>query len=476
MELIGESVSVLDRRESTSVPLDQLMSRIDGRMFIEGNPRYDDARRVWNALPDGRPTAIIAPASIKDVVEAVQFSRKHDLVVSAKGGGHGIAGGAVRDGGVTIDFNRWKAVTIDPTNRVARVQPGVTWGEFDSASQEFGLATPGGKLSSVGVAGSSLSGGIGWLARKHGLAIDNLRSVQMVTGAGRTVRARAAENADLFWGARGAGALLGIATEFEFELHPVGTVIAGMIGYPIDAGEEVLDFYQEFITSAPDELTSIAMLTHGPDGKKLVGIAVTFSGDLQSGHRTLARLRSFGSPSIDMIGEMPYGLFQKELAKMAPAGLNRAVKSAFVRNLGRDLIEHLIAVYVDAPTNDTTILIEHYGGAVNRISAEATAYPHREAELNLIVDVGWHRQSSPGTARSWLSSAWRTLRPHLSQAAYVSFLDADDAGRGEEAYGRANFSHLRELKRLYDPSHILATYPDFRTDVPEQNAVQLASA
>ncbi|CAN5571213.1 hypothetical protein BH23CHL5_BH23CHL5_02480 [soil metagenome] len=290
MEQVRASVASIDRKKSTSPPLDRLVARIDGRVFVDGNPNYDEARRIWNALPDRHPAAIVAPASITDVAVTVRYARKHGYTVSAKGGGHGIAGGAVRDGGVTVDFNRWRAVTIEPANRVARVQPGVTWGEFDSASQEFGLATPGGKLSSIGVAGSALSGGIGWLAREQGLAIDNLRSVQMVTGVGRIVRASETENADLFWGARGAGVLLGLATEFEFELHPVGTVIAGMTGYLIDAGREVLEIYREFTTSAPDELTSIAILTHGPDGRKMIGIAVTYSGDLQHGHLALVRL------------------------------------------------------------------------------------------------------------------------------------------------------------------------------------------
>ncbi|MGE3797847.1 MAG: FAD-binding oxidoreductase, partial [Thermomicrobiales bacterium] len=220
---------------------DPLASRVNGRVFTEGHEKYDDARRIWNALRDRKPAAIVRPDSVQDVVATARFARDRGVLLSARSGGHGINGGAVRDGGITVDFSRWREIEIDAINHIAVVQPGVTWGELDAATQEFGLAVPGGKVASVGVGGSVLNGGIGWLVRHHGLSIDHLRAVEIVTGAGRAVRASATSNADLFWAARGAGSFIGIVTSYEFDLIPVGPVVAGMVLHPFDRAREVLE-------------------------------------------------------------------------------------------------------------------------------------------------------------------------------------------------------------------------------------------
>ncbi|CAN5784713.1 FAD-binding oxidoreductase [soil metagenome] len=453
------NAQVIDKPVGRLTGFEKLEKKLEGRVFSEGHAKYDESRVVWNALRDRRPAAVVRPANVKDVVETVRFAKQRGYLVSAKSGGHGVSGGAVRDGGTTIDFSLWKSIEIDAVNRIAKAQPGLTWGEYDSATQEFGLATPGGKVSTVGLGGSGLGGGIGWLVRKHGLAIDNLRSVEMVTGEGRLLRASAIENADLFLGVRGAGAMLGIVTSFEYDLHPVGPVVAGLVAHPIERVREVLAFYREFAASAPEELTSVAVLMHGSDGSKIAGIAVTYAGDPEEGEKVIAPLRAFGPPVMDMIGTMPYGLLQRELAKMAVPGVNRAMKSAFFDMLSGDLAGKLADAFIAAPTADPTILFEHYGGAANRVATDATAYPHRNAEFNLVIDTGWRDHSEGRDTFYWLANTWNGVQPLINKAAYVSFLDADDSNRGVEAYGEANFARLRDLKQKYDPEHMLATFP-----------------
>jgi hypothetical protein len=458
------SAPVMEQSVVRLTGFEKLERKLEGRLFCEGHAKYDDARQIWNALRDRRPAAVVRPAHAQDVVETVRFAKRDGFLVSAKSGGHGISGGAVRDGGITIDFSRWKGIEVDPVNRVAKAQPGLTWGEYDSATQEFGLATPGGKVSTVGLGGSGLGGGIGWLVRKHGLAIDNLRSVEMVTGDGQLVRASETQNADLFWGVRGAGAMLGVVTSFEFDLHPVGPVVAGLVAHPVERAGEVLAFYREFVANAPEELTSVAALMHGPDGGKMVGIGVTYAGDPEKGEKVIAPLRTYGPPVMDMIGTMPYGLLQRELSKMAAPGLKRAMKSAFFETLSDAFIGKLVAAFDAAPTANTVMLLEHYGGAANRVAPDATAYPHRAEEFNLVLDAGWQSHSEGRESFYWLANTWHAMKPLVKKAAYVSFLDADDSARGVEAYGEANFARLRDLKLKYDPEHILATFPGLKAE------------
>jgi FAD binding domain/Berberine and berberine like len=453
------SSGILEKPAVKASGFEDLASRIEGRIFTEGHEKYEESRQIWNALHDRKPAAIVRPANAQDVVETVRFAKRHGLPLSAKSGGHGITGGAVRDGGITIDFSRWKGIEVDPASRIARVQPGLTWGELDCATQEFGLAVPGGKVATVGVGGSALGGGIGWLVRKHGLTIDNLRSVDIVTGDGQLVKASERTNPDLFWGVRGAGAFLGVAVSFELELNPVGPVIAGLVAHPIEKAQEVLAFYREFAAQAPDELTSVAVLTHGPDGGKMVGIAVTFAGDLEQGEKAIAPVRAFGPPIMDMIGVMPYGLFQRELAKMARPGLRRAIKSAFFPEITDALSSKVADAFAHSPATASTILLEHHGGAAHRVSADAMAYSHRSAPFNLVIETGWEDDAEERDATTWLASTWHVLRPLTRRAAYVSFLDADDRERGIEAFGAEHLGRLHELKKRYDPMNILAPLP-----------------
>ncbi|MGE3798939.1 MAG: FAD-binding oxidoreductase, partial [Thermomicrobiales bacterium] len=298
--------------------------------------------------------------------------------------------------------------------------------------------------------------------RHHGLSIDHLRAVEIVTGAGRAVRASATSNADLFWAARGAGSFIGIVTSYEFDLIPVGPVVAGMVLHPFDRAREVLEFFCDFTAQAPEELTTMTGMLHGPDGRKMVGVGVTWSGDLETGEKVIAPLRNFGPPVMDMIGTMPYGLLQRELAKMSPPGLNRSMKSAYFDRANDDFIATAIDAFSSAPTRECMVLIEHAGGAANRVPPDETAFPHRDVQYNLIVDAGWQETTSGRDAYFWMASTWNRLRPHVRKSAYLGYLDADDIGRGLEAFGASNFARLRELKREHDPAHVLASLPGLR--------------
>jgi hypothetical protein len=268
---------------------------------------------------------------------------------------------------------------------------------------------------------------------------------------------------DLFWGVRGAGAYLGMVTSFEFDLLPVGQVVAGIVAHPFERAEEVLNFYREFSANAPHELTSVAALMFGPDGGKKVAIGVTYAGDPEEGERVLTRLRSFGPPVLDMIGLMPYGLLQKEMAKMAQPGMNRIMKSAFIDTLDQDFVFQAIEAFRTAPTPQCLMMIEHHGGAANLVPSGASAYPHRNREYNLVVDAGWQDDTLGRETYYWLSSAWNRLRPLTANAAYIGYLDADDIGRGTEAFGAAGLARLGELKSKYDPAQLLASLPGLRS-------------
>jgi hypothetical protein len=454
--------TVLERPAPSATGFEKLAGRIEGRVFTEGHDNYDESRRIWNALRDRKPAAIVRPKTVQDVVQSARFARANGYLLSAKSGGHGISGGAVRDGGITIDFSHWKKIEIDAGARIARLQPGLTWGEIDAATQEYGLAIPGGKVASIGAGGSILAGGIGWLLRSHGLTIDSLRSVEVVTGDGRLIHVDSQANPDLFWGMRGAGSYLGIATSFEFDLAPVSNVLAGIVFHPIDRAVEVLAFYREFTANAPRELTSVAALMYGPEGGKTVAIGVNWAGDLDEGEKVLAPLRAFGPPAADMIGVMPYGLLQKELAKMTPPGVNRGMKSGFLQTFDDDFIAQAADAFRTAPTPECMMLIEHHGGATRAEGNEATAYPHRDRDYNLVIDAGWKKDVLGRETYFWLASTWNRLRPMTANAAYSGYLDADDIGRGLDAFGVAGFARLRNLKAKTDPGHILASLPGLR--------------
>jgi FAD/FMN-containing dehydrogenase len=432
-----------------------LRGLVRGRVLCKGDEGYDEARLIWNARADRHPAAIVQPVSADDVVAAVNYARIYDLILSVKGGGHGVSSHAAVDGGIMIDFSTMKGIEVDPRARLAVVEPGVTWGELNHATMsQGGLAVPGGKVASVGVAGTTLGGGIGWLVRKLGLTVDHLASVEIVTADGRILTASESEHPDLFWAIRGGGGNFGIVTSFRFRLHEVGTVLSGMVAYPIAQAAEVLTFYRDFIATAPDELTTVAALGHGPEGSPMVMVALTYMGDLEEGDRVVKPLVEFGQPLITMVAPMPYGALGAKMAEMAPSGMYRAGKSAFLNGLSDGAIAAIVDAYSKVTSPLAVVLIEHYGGAMARVPSAATAFAHRGETLNLIIDAGWAAPDEAIGQLTWLANTMQAMGPYAGRAVYVNFLDEDDGDRVIDAYGGEAFSKLATIKAAYDPENL----------------------
>ena len=309
----------------------EFKASLRGTLLQPGDPDYDQARKVWNGMIDKRPAMIARCAGVSDVIQSVNFARAHNLIVAVRGGGHNVGGNAVCDGGLTIDLSPMKSVRVDPARRLARAEAGLTWREFDRETQAFGLATTGGQISATGIAGLTLGGGWGYLARRYGLSCDNLQSVDVVTDNGQFLTVSAAENADLFFGVRGGGGNFGVVTSFEYRLHPVSTVLSGIIAYPFQKAREVLKLFRDLTSAAPDELASGVVLISLPDGTPVAGIVLCYSGPLTEGERLLKPLRAFGPPLIDQIGPIPYTAAQQLIDGFYPPGLQNYWKASFLK-------------------------------------------------------------------------------------------------------------------------------------------------
>jgi FAD/FMN-containing dehydrogenase len=429
-----------------------LAERFRGALIESGDARYDEARKLWNGAINRKPALIAQCADAYDVIAALDYATANGLEVAVRAGGHNVTGRAMNDDGVVIDLSKMKGIEIDLERRVARAEPGLTWGEYNEAVGAYGLVTPSGKISTVGVGGLALGGGIGWLARKYGMTIDNLISAQIVTADGRLLTASSIENPDLFWAIRGGGGNFGIAVSFQFRLHPLPQVYGGLVGWPLPAAKDVLRFYRDFIAASPDELTTVAVLLTTPDGQPAIGVAACYAGPVDEGELTLKPLVEFGEPVLAQLGAMPYHV----LASMVDA--SGASHSAQWRsgNLGAltdEAIDLLVDSFAQVPTPQTVILIEQYGGAMGRIDSAATAFPHRHMTLNLCLDAGWSEQAEGYRALGWLHTLWEEIQPQLTPGVYVGFLDSEGSSRVKEAY-LANYDRLAAIKAIYDPTNL----------------------
>lgn len=401
-------------------------------------------------------------AGTSDVIKAVKFVRDLGLVVSVRGGGHNVAGNAVCDGGLMIDLSRMKSVRVDTVNRTARAEPGVTWREFDLETQAFGLAVTGGLVSSTGIAGFTLGGGIGWLVRKHGLALDNLVSVDVVTAKGELVRASMSENTDLFWGVRGGGGNFGVVTSFEYSLHPVGPIIlGGLIAYRAEEGEKLLKFYREFVKDAPDELTTLAAYITTPPmpflpsevhGEHLVAILLCYYGKIEDGQRILAPLRKFGSPVADVIQPMPYTVLQCMLDAATPPNIQNHWKSMYIPELNDSAISSILSFGNAITSPLSAIHIHQLGGAMRRVDDDATAFSHRNAPFALNIVASWLDPSENDKNVRWAREFFAAMQ-RFSSGVYVNFMSEDDSARVKDAYGEEKYRRLVELKDKYDPTN-----------------------
>jgi FAD/FMN-containing dehydrogenase len=440
----------------------ELARGFTGQLVRPGDAAYDEHRKVWNGSIDRFPALIARCANQADVIAAVTFARRTGLPVAVRGGGHSFPGLSVCDGGVVIDLALMRGIRVDAEARTARVEAGVLWGELDDATQAFGLATTGGIVTHTGVAGLTLGGGIGWLQRKFGLTIDNLLSATVVTANGEVVKASETENADLFWGLRGAGSNFGIVTEFEFRLHPVGpTVFAGPIFWRIEESPKVMRFYRDWIADMPDELMTILIHRKAPPlpfvppelhGELIVGVACCYAGPVEEGERAVRPLKTLGSPVLDLCQPKPYVEHQAMFDPSYPHGWWYYIRSCDVVELTDDVIditaEH--AMRIRSPLGGFPIW--QLGGAVARVGDDETAFSGRAAGHTFNISAITATAEGFDEEREWARSFWSALEPHHTSV-YVNFLMEEGQERVREAYGAEKYERLRTLKRRYDPDN-----------------------
>jgi len=437
---------------SNDAQLRELRSAVQGRILLPGADGYDGARRIFNAMIDRRPALIARCERAADVVACVGFARAHGLDVSVKGGGHNVSGKAVCEGGLMIDLSLMKGVRVDAQRRTVRAQAGLTLGELDRECQAFGLATPTGNVSPTGIAGLTLGGGIGWLNGKHGLACDNVLSVDIVTADGKLRTASASDHADLYWAVRGGGANVGVVTSFEYRLHPVGPVLAGAVGWPIGRAPRVLAFYDELARGCPDELCVNAGLGLAEDRTLVLGVAVAYVGDLDAGERLLKPLRSLEHPIAAAIGPMSYVDLQRGGDGGFPNGRRHYWKGGFLRRLGSDVIDVLTHFATTCPSAFTQIGLQQMHGAAARVAPTETAFAHRQDQWDCLMLSQWDRPDEDETNIRWTRDFHAAMTPHLERAVYVNDLGGDEPDRVRAAYG-ANYERLVAVKAKYDPGN-----------------------
>ena len=433
-----------------------------GHVVHPEDPDYDRQRKIWNGSFDKHPALIVRCAGVADVIAAVKLGRATGLPIAVRSGGHSFPGLSVADDALLIDLSPMKGVRVDPERRTARVQAGVLLGELDQETQAFGLAVPSGIVTHTGVAGLTLGGGIGWIMRKHGLSIDQLVSVDLVTADGELVQASADENADLFWGVRGGGGNFGIVTEFEFRCVPLGTqVLAGPVFWPMEQSGEVLRFYRDWVAEAPDELMTIVVHRKAPalpfvpeelHGKHVVMVVCCWAGDVDEGERFIRPLREFGSPVADVCVPKPFLAHQAMFDPSFPPGRWYYFKSCDVGELTDELIDITVERSLQISSPLTSFPIWQMGGAVSRVGDSETAFNGRGAGFT--YNIGACTETSDGfdEEREWVRGFWAALEP-WHEGVYVNFLGDEGAERVRQAYGPEKYDRLRALKQKYDPDN-----------------------
>jgi FAD/FMN-containing dehydrogenase len=439
-----------------------LAARASGELLRDGDAGYDEARSVWNGMIDRRPGVIVRCRGTADVIAAVDFARENDLLLSVHGGGHNVAGKAVCDDGVMIDLSPMSWVRVDPVARRARAGAGTKWRDFDHEAQAFGLTCTGGVVSSTGVAGLTLGGGIGYLTRTYGLACDNLVAVDLVTAAGELVHASASENEDLFWALRGGGGNFGVVTSLEFQLHEVGPKVANaVIFHPIAAAPEVLRFHREFNASAPDELACYAMVVNGPpedpfpaahQGKPVLALVACYSGDAEKGEQLLQPLAEFGDPLVAAVATTPYVEVQQAFDAGNPAGERYYWKSTHLGELSDAALDTVVRFCENLHGDLTIIGIEPLGGAFGRVDPAATAFAHRGVPYSFGIWTGWTDAAADEANIAWTREFYEAMKP-FGAGVYVNYMDDDEGSRVGEAYGE-NFARLVEVKQRWDPGNL----------------------
>ncbi len=431
----------------------ELSPGLRGEVICPSDHGYDPARAVFNGMIDRRPLAVVRSMDASDVVRTIAFARRGDLPLSVRGGGHSVAGNAVRDDALMLDLSGMKAIRLDPEARTVRAEPGLTLGEFDRATQAFGLATTLGVVSLTGIAGLTLGGGLGWLNGRYGLACDNLISADVATADGRRLRASAQENEELFWGIRGGGGNFGVVTTFEYQLHPVDRVLAGGLSYPLRKASSVLRFYDDFVKAAPDELSTAASLALTPGGEPTVSIAVCYCGSIDEGERVLHPLRTFESPMDDGIQPMPYTELQSARDEGFPSCRLHYWKSGWLRDLTDGAIATLMEFVPQMPSSASGVGLQQMHGVASRVASSATAFPHRATQYDFLIMSQWSDATDSDRNVQWTRALFEAMQPHLEEAVYVNNLGDEGPARVQAAYGE-NYPRLATLKRTYDPDNL----------------------
>jgi FAD/FMN-containing dehydrogenase len=441
---------------------DALRTGVRGVVLRRGDPRYDDARRVWNARADRLPAAVLQPADADDIAHAVGIAQEHGLPLAIRSSGHNAAGYGTAEDGLVIDLGGWNEIAVDPERAVARVGPGATWGDVDRATQAHGLATTGGRISTTAVGGLSLGGGHGWLMRSCGLTADNLRSVELVLADGRQVAASADENPGLFWGLRGGGGNFGVATSFELALHEVGpAVTGGALFYSADRARDVLCAYRELMADAPDELAALfnvlvapaaPFIPRGLQGRTVAAVAVCHTGSPEQAQRDLAVLEAVGPPLLDRTGRMPYVVQQSLFDAAGSFGNSVYGRSGYLLDLDDDVVDIVVenAVRITSPLS--IVMISPLGGAVARVPSGATAYSHRRHAFSLSIDAVWGDPSDSSRHLRWVDLFWSAIGSR-THGVYVNELGDEGPDRVRDAYAPATYRRLAALKADWDPTN-----------------------
>ena len=432
--------------------LADLSQALRGPLLRPGDSGYDDARKVFNAMIDRRPAVIIRPADPGDMLRAVTFAQENRLPVSVKGGGHNVAGSAVSAGGLMLDCSDMRDVRIDAERRIAVAGAGALLADLDQATQVHGLATPLGVVSVTGIAGLTLGGGIGWLNGKHGLACDNVLAADIVTADGRLLTVSPDQHADLYWAIRGGGGNFGVVTSFTYRLHPVGRVLAGGLAYPAERTKEVLRFYPGFAASCPDELSMSASLGNDDSGRPVFGVALCWSGEHDELEPALRPLRDLG-PAVDEVVPTEYGAWQSAHDEGFPLGQHHYWKSSFITDFTDDAIDVLLHFAAEKPSAASAIGMQQLHGAAARVAPEATAFPHRRSQSELLILAVWADPAETERNVAWARAFFEALQPFAARGVYVNDLGEEEGDRVRAAYG-ANYDRLAAIKAAYDPTNI----------------------
>ena len=449
----------------TPAAVDTLQTQIRGIVLRPDEDAYDTARTLWSALIDRRPAVIVRCVNAADVRRAVSFAREHNLLVGVNAGGKSVFKHAECKDGLLIDLSLMKGIQVDPERKTVRAEPGVLVGEFDRATQAFGLATTAGMASTVGLAGLTLGGGIGRLGRKYGLTCDNLLSVDIVTAAGTLLSVNAEQHPDLFWAVRGGGGNFGIATSFEYQLHPVGpTLLAGTVMYPISQAKDILAFYDEYTREAPDEVSADLLLATLPTGEPVVGLSLCYVGPITEGEHVLQPLRHLGTPLVDDVGPISYTDLQASGADLFPAGLHYYWTSQFMTEISPAAIETLLSRFAQVPSPRSTILFQLFGGAISRVKPSATAFYHRAARHDCIMISAWDDPTDSERQMKWAHELGQAMKPFMSTGFYLNNLCDESVQQIQDSYGE-NYKRLVSVKNTYDPTNLFRLNPNVKPTV-----------